>query len=74
MTKVIHKRRLNKNDFLDDDRLIFYKNDNIVYVIVKKDSYPDHYIMRKKKVFNGQIIYEKKYKTYEQILMALNKR
>ena len=73
MTKVIHKRKIKRNDFLDDDRLIFYENDNIVYVIVKKQSYPNNYIVRKKKVFNGQIIYEKKYKTYEQILLSFNK-
>lgn len=71
MTKVIHKRNLKKDDFLDDDRLIFYKNDNIVYVIVNKDS---HFIIRKKKVFNGQMVYEKKYKTPEQILLHFNKR
>jgi hypothetical protein len=71
MTKVIYKRSLKKSDFLDDDRLIFYENDNIVYIIVNKDS---HYIIRKKKVFNGQIIYDKKCKTSEQILLHLSKR
>lgn len=68
MTKIIYNRKVKQEDFLDDDTLIFYKDSNIAYIIVKKDS---NYIVRKKKVFNNQLMDERTIKTIPQILKIL---
>lgn len=68
MTKIVYNRQLKQEDFLDDDELIFYKDSNIAFIIVKKDS---NYFVRKKKVFNNQLMDERTVKTIPQVLKIL---
>ena len=66
MSRIIYNRRLKKSDFIDfDGELIFFKDNNIAFVIVKKDS---NFIIRKKKIFNNQQISEATVKTISQVL------
>lgn len=66
MSRIIYKRQLKKEDFTDfNEQIIFYKDSNIAFIIVKKDN---NYIIRKKKVFNNEQIDEKTVKTISQIL------
>ena len=68
MTKVVYNRNIKKEDFFDSDELIFYKDSNIAFIIVKKDN---NYIIRKKKVFNNQLLDERIVKTIPQVLKIL---
>lgn len=68
MTKIVYNRKLKQEDFLDDDNIIFYRDNNIAYIITKKDS---NYFVREKKVFNNQLISERTLKTIPQILKIL---
>lgn len=66
MSRIIYNRALKKGDFTDfDGELIFFKDNNIAFVIVEKDS---RFIIRKKKIFNNQQINEKTVKTVSQVL------
>ena len=65
---IVYKRKLKKQDVLnldDDEELIYYYNNNIAFTIV---SVNDSYMVRKKKIFNNQLMDEKRVKTIEQIL------
>lgn len=66
---IVYKRELTKDDFVDIDKneLLFYKDNNIAYVITKGDSYT----LRKYKIFNRHLISSKKLKTIEQCLKAI---
>ena len=58
------------DDFIDfGDQIIFFKNNNIAYVIVEKDS---NFIIRKKKIFNNYQIDERTVKTIPQVLKIVN--
>lgn len=64
--RIVYKRKLKKEDFIDfDEQIIYYKDNNIAFVIVKKDS---TYFVRKKKIFNNYLISEAVVKTVNQIL------
>lgn len=66
MSRIIYNRKLKKSDFTDfDGELIFFKDNNIAFVIVEKDA---SFIIRKKKIFNNQQINEKTVKTVSQVL------
>lgn len=69
MSRIIYNRKLKKNDFTDfDGELIFFKDNNIAFIIVEKDT---NFIIRKKKIFNNQQISEKTVKTVSQILKVV---
>ena len=64
--KIVYKRKLKKEDFLDfNDQIIYYKDNNIAFVITQKDN---TYFVRKKKIFNNFLIEENSVKTIKQIL------
>lgn len=70
MSRLVYKRPLIKEDFLDfEEQIMFFKDDNIAYIIVKKDT---NYIIRKKKIFNNYQINEKSVKTISQVLKIVN--
>lgn len=70
MSTVVYNRQLKKTDFQDfRDQLIYFKDNNIAYVIVEKDN---TYIMRKKKIFNNRQIEEQTVKTISQILKIVS--
>ena len=64
--KIIYKRKLKKEDFVNfDEQIIYYKDDNIAFIIVQTDN---TYFVRKKKIFNNQLMLEKAAKTINQVL------
>lgn len=64
--KIVYKRKLKKEDFVNfDEQIIYYKDDNIAFIIVQTDN---TYFVRKKKIFNNQLMLEKAAKTINQIL------
>lgn len=68
---IVYKRPLKKSDIQqldDDEELIYYYNNNIAYTIVPVEQ---RYAIRKKKVFNNQIIDEKIFKTIEQVVKSV---
>ena len=66
MSRLVYNRSLKKEDFIDfGEQIIFFKDNNIAYIIVKKDS---SYIIRKKKIFNNYQISERIAKTISQVL------
>ncbi len=66
MSRIIYNRQLKKSDFTDfDGELIFFKDNNIAFIVVEKDS---NFIIRKKKIFNNQQVSEKTVKTVSQVL------
>lgn len=70
MSLIVYKRQLEEADFQDfRDQIIFFKDNNIAYVIVEKEN---NYIMRKKKIFNNRQIEERNVKTVSQILKIVN--
>lgn len=64
---IVYQRKLNKKDFddIDNYELIYYYDNNIAYIITKKDNI---YFVRKYKIFNNYLINETLYKTIEQCL------
>lgn len=64
---IVYQRELKKSDFqsIDDYALIYYYDNNIAYVITKKEN---TYFVRKYKIFNNYLINESRYKTIEQCL------
>lgn len=65
---IVYKRELKKSDVnsLDEEEeLIYYYNNNIVYIV---NHVRDNYIVRKKKVFNNELVDERMFKTVEQIV------
>lgn len=70
MSRLVAKRSLKREDFQDfHEQIIFFKDSNIAYIIVKKDS---NYIIRKKKIFNNYQIDERTVNTVSQILKIVN--
>ena len=68
---IVYKRKLKKEDVQqleDNEELIYYYSNNIAYTIVSVDN---SYAVRKKKVFNNQLIEEKMLKTIEQIIKVV---
>ena len=66
---IVYGRRLKKEDIIqikDDEELIYYYDSNIAFVINRLEE--NNYIMRKKKIFNNQLMDEKIKKTAEQIM------
>lgn len=64
--KIVYKRKLKKEDFVNfDEQIIYYKDDNIAFIIVQADN---TYFVRKKKIFNNQLMLEIAAKTINQIL------
>ena len=56
---IVYKRKLKKEDVQhldDDEELIYYYNNNVAYTIIQVEN---RYAVRKKKVFNNQVIEEK---------------
>ncbi|MBR3208757.1 MAG: hypothetical protein IKF82_00665 [Bacilli bacterium] len=70
MSRLIYQRNLKNDDFLDfGEQIIFFKDSNIAYIIVEKNS---NYIIRKKKIFNNHQIDERTVKTVSQVLKIVN--
>ena len=70
MSRLVYQRSLKKEDFVDfGEQIMFFKDSNIAYIIVKKDS---NFIIRKKKIFNNHQIDEKSVKTISQVLKIVN--
>jgi len=68
--RIIYKREMKKEDFIDfDEQIIYFKNDNIAFVIVKTDN---TYFVRKKKIFNNYQVSESSVKTIQQVLKIVN--
>ncbi len=64
--KIVYKRKLKKEDFINfDEQIIYYKDDNIAFIIVQTDN---TYFVRKKKIFNNQLMLEIAAKTINQVL------
>ena len=64
--KIVYKRKLKKEDFVNfDEQIIYYKDDNIAFIIVQADN---TYFVRKKKIFNNQLMLEIAAKTINQVL------
>lgn len=67
--KIVYKRKLKKEDFIDfDEQIIYYKDDNIGFIIVKQDN---TYFIRKKKIFNNHLMLEMVVKTVSQALKVV---
>ena len=65
---IVYNRKLEKIDISnldDEEELIFYKDNNIAFTINQID---DSYVLRKKKIFNNELIDERFVKTIEQIV------
>lgn len=68
---IVYKRSLQKEDIqhLDDgEELIYYYSNNVAYTIVQVEN---RYAVRKKKIFNNQLIDEKILKTIEQVIKVV---
>lgn len=64
--RIVYKRKLKKEDFVNfDEQIIYYKDDNIAFIIVQTDN---TYFVRKKKIFNNQLMLEIAAKTINQVL------
>ena len=64
--KIVYKRKLKKEDFINfNEQIIYYKDDNIAFIIVQIDN---SYFIRKKKIFNNQLMLEMAAKTINQVL------
>lgn len=69
---IVYKREVKKEDILNlglDEELIYYKDNNIAYLVNHID---DNYVIRKKKIFNNQILIERVLKTVEQVVKNIN--
>ena len=65
---IVYNRKLEKKDITniaDDEELIFYKDNNIAFTI---NCVNNNYVLRKKKIFNNELIDERFIKTPEQIV------
>ena len=68
---IIYKRKMEKKDIQnleDDEELIYYKDNNIAYIVRQVDN---SYVIRKKKIFNNELINERFVKTAEQIIKVV---
>lgn len=65
---IVYGREINLEDIKkidNNDNIIYYKDSNIAYIIVKTVG---NYIVRKKKIFNNQLMGEEQLKTPQQVL------
>ena len=68
---IVFNRKLQKTGFEniiendDYDDIIYYLDNNIAYVVNKINK---KYIVRRYKIFNRQLVYERMVKTIEQVL------
>ena len=65
---IVYRRGLKKEDVFNlepDEELIYYKDNNIAFTILSIDN---KYVLRKKKIFNNQLVDERFVKTVEQII------
>ena len=65
---IVYNRKIEKKDILslkDSGELIFYKDNNIAFTINQVDN---NYIIRKKKIFNNEVIDERFVKTADQLI------
>lgn len=65
---IVYNRKIEKRDILslkDSEELIFYKDNNIAFTINQVDN---NYIIRKKKIFNNEVIDERFVKTADQLI------
>ena len=68
---IVYRRGLKKEDVLSlepDEELIYYKDNNIAFTILGIDN---KYVLRKKKIFNNQLVDERFVKTVEQIIKVV---
>lgn len=68
---IVYRRKLKKDDVLqlaNDEELIYYKDNNIAFTIVGVDN---NYVLRKKKIFNNQLVDERFVKTAEQVIKVV---
>ena len=68
---IVYRRKLKKEDILGlepDEELIYYRDNNIAFTILSVDS---KYVLRKKKIFNNQLVDERFIKTVEQIIKVV---
>lgn len=68
---IVYRRGLKKEDILnldDDEELIYYKDNNIAFTILEVDN---NYVLRKKKIFNNQLVSERFVKTPEQVIKVV---
>lgn len=67
--RIVYKRKLKKEDFIDfGEQIIYYKDNNIAFIIVKQES---TYFIRKKKIFNNHLMLEMVVKTVNQALKVV---
>lgn len=72
---IVYRRLLKREDIAnleDYEELIYYKDNNIAYVINKMVN-NNNYVIRKKKIFNNQLMEEAFFKLPEQIVQSLYK-
>lgn len=65
---IVYNRKLEKKDILDlkdSEELIFYKDNNIAFTITQVGN---SYVIRKKKIFNNELIDERFVKTIDQLI------
>ena len=65
---IVYNRKIEKKDILSlkgSEVLIFYKDNNIAFTINQVDN---NYIIRKKKIFNNEVIDERFVKTADQLI------
>lgn len=65
---IVYNRKIEKKDILSlqgSEELIFYKDNNIAFTINQVDN---NYIIRKKKIFNNEVIDERFVKTADQLI------
>ena len=68
---IVYRRGLKKEDVFNlepDEELIYYKDNNIAFTILGIDN---KYVLRKKKIFNNQLVDERFVKTVEQIIKVV---
>ena len=70
---IVYGRQLKIDDIksLDtDEELIFYRDNNIAFTINQLSN--NNYILRKKKIFNNQLVDERMVKTAEQVVKIID--
>lgn len=68
---IVYKRLLIKKDFdnLNENGIMYIKTDNVGYMITQKDN---GFFIRKKKIFNNQLVSERRVKTIDQVIKIVN--
>lgn len=68
---IVFNRELKNSDFdlkINEEELIFYKDNNIAYVIMKTDK---NFVVSRYKIFNNQLTEQNQYKTYQQVMKSI---